>query len=144
MNNDDINTPQNQNSNNGPAPINTPETPQPRQQAPINDFMARSPRPMIPKNPNFENSRTQTQNMQGNVNDIDLGSLSGMPQPTVSVHNKSNKSFTIILVALLVLVILGAGGYLYVKSMSNKKSTPVVSKPTINTMANMTNTWTGK
>ena len=144
MNNDDINTPQNQNSNNGSAPVNTPETPQPRQQAPINDFMARSSRPMIPKNPNFENSRTQTQNMQGNVNDIDLGSLSGMPQPTVSVHNKSNKSFTIILVALLVLVILGAGGYLYVKSMSTKKSTPVVSKPTMNTMANMTNTWTGK
>ena len=72
MNNDDINTPQNQNSNNGSVPVNTPaqntpETPYPRQQAPINDFMARSPRPMIPKNPNFENSRTQEQNMAENA-----------------------------------------------------------------------------
>jgi len=142
MNNDDINTPQNQNSNNGPAPVNTPETPQPRQQAPINDFMARSSRPMIPKNPNFENSRTQEQNIAENVNDIDLGSMSGMPQPTVSVHKKSSKRLITVLVALVILVLLAAGGYFLVKSMGSKKT--VSTTPVTTSMANMTNTWTGK
>jgi hypothetical protein len=147
MNNDDINTPQNQNSNNGSVPVNTPaqntpETPYPRQQAPINDFMARSPRPMIPKNPNFENSRTQEQNIAENVNDIDLGSMSGMPQPTVSVHKKSSKRLITVLVALVILVLLAAGGYFLVKSMGSKKT--VSTTPVTTSMANMTNTWTGK
>ena len=147
MNNDDINTPQNQNSNNGSVPVNTPaqntpETPYPRQQAPINDFMARSPRPMIPKNPNFENSRTQEQNMAENVNDIDLGSMSGMPQPTVSVHKKSSKRLITVLVALVILILLAAGGYFLVKSMGSKKT--VSTTPVTTSMANMTNIWTGK
>ena len=147
MNNDDINTPQNQNSNNGSVPVNTPaqntpETPYPRQQAPINDFMARSPRPMIPKNPNFENSRTQEQNISENVNDIDLGSMSGMPQPTVSVHKKSSKRLITVLVGLVILVLLAAGGYFLVKSMGSKKT--VSTTPVTTSMANMTNIWTGK
>ena len=147
MNNDDINTPQNQNSNNGSVPVNTPaqntpETPYPRQQAPINDFMARSPRPMIPKNPNFENSRTQEQNKAENVNDIDLGSMSGMPQPTVSVHKKSSKRLITVLVALVILILLAAGGYFLVKSMGSKKT--VSTTPVTTSMANMTNIWTGK
>ncbi len=147
MNNDDINTPQNQNSNNGSVPVNTPaqntpETTYPRQQAPINDFMARSPRPMIPKNPNFENSRTQEQNISENVNDIDLGSMSGMPQPTVSVHKKSSKRLITVLVALVILILLAAGGYFLVKSMGSKKT--VSTTPVTTSMANMTNIWTGK
>ena len=147
MNNDDINTPQNQNSNNGSVPVNTPaqntpETPYPRQQAPINDFMARSPRPMIPKNPNFENSRTQEQNISENVNDIDLGSMSGMPQPTVSVHKKSSKRLITVLVTLVILILLAAGGYFLVKSMGSKKT--VSTTPVTTSMANMTNIWTGK
>lgn len=146
MNNDDNNNPINNNPNEQNPVNNLPENPdlsdQSQKQPVINDFMVRPARPMVPRNPNFENAKNDTQNMVVDSNKMDNSNSMPTPQPTVLVNKKSNKRLFIMLIILVLLVLLGVGGYLYLKKNNTKSSN--VTTTTSTSMANMMNTWTGK